>query len=81
MLHPGSNVTFQSRLHDLKQDGQIVSIDDGIQIDSSDTQDPNASSPRVRTLEPHSNVKTDNLVHEQKQPAQIVSMDEGIQID
>jgi hypothetical protein len=67
----------KSRKHSL----EIVSIDEGIQIDSSDEQLENADSPRVDTLQPISIVKMERFVQSWKQWLEMVSIDEGIQID
>jgi hypothetical protein len=37
-LQPGSNVKVESWRHDAKQDWEIVSIDEGMQIERSATQ-------------------------------------------
>jgi hypothetical protein len=59
----------------------MISIDEGIQIDSSDEQLENADSPRFEILEPLSNVKIERFVHLKKQYEEMVPIDEGIQID
>jgi hypothetical protein len=64
-----------------KQDSEIVSIDEGRQIDSSDEQSENADSPRSESLDPLSNVKVARHSHDLKQELEIVSIEDGIQID
>jgi hypothetical protein len=68
-------------VHELKQNPEIVSIDEGRQIDWSDEQDANASAPKLESLEPDSNVTCESAVQSRKQLLAIVSIDEGIQID
>jgi hypothetical protein len=65
----------------LKQKAERVSIDEGIQIDSSDEQFEKAASPRVRSRQPRSNVNVRRCPHSLKQLFESVSIDEGIQID
>jgi hypothetical protein len=59
----------------------MVSIDEGIQIECSDEQFPNANSPRPETLQQLSNVKIERFLQPLKQFLEMVSTDEGIQID
>jgi hypothetical protein len=59
----------------------MVSIDEGIQIEGSDEQFANASSPRFEILQSLSNVKIERHVQLEKQDLEMVSIDEGIQID
>jgi hypothetical protein len=59
----------------------MVSMDEGMQIDSSDEQLENTDSPRRETRLPLSNVILRRLAHEQKHEREMVSMDEGKQID
>jgi hypothetical protein len=56
----------------------IVSIDGGMQITSSDEQYANAHSPRIETLQPDSKTKLELVLQPQKQAREIVSIDEGI---
>jgi hypothetical protein len=46
---PGANVRSESFVQSLKQHLQIVSIDQGMQIDFSDEQPSNADSPQIET--------------------------------
>jgi hypothetical protein len=64
-----------------KQPDEMVSIDEGIQIDWSDEQFSNADSPRVETLQQLSNVKIERFAQSKKHFLEMVSSDEGIQID
>jgi hypothetical protein len=64
-----------------KQRLEMVSIDEGIQIERSDWHPPNADSPKIETLEPDSNAKFESEPHPSKQDLEIVCMDEGIQIE
>jgi hypothetical protein len=68
-------------LQDEKQDFEIVSIDEGMQIDRSAEQPANANSPRFESREPRSKVKSERFSQSQKQDLEIVSIDEGMQID
>jgi hypothetical protein len=68
-------------MQDLKQDVQIVLIDEGIHILRSDEQDSKADFPRSRSREPLSNVKLERPQQRRKQNSQIVSIDEVMQID
>jgi hypothetical protein len=81
IFEPGSNVTFARRLQFLKQDLEIVSIDEGMQIDVSDEQFSKADSPRFERREPIAKVKCDRFRQSLKQNREIVSIDEGTQID
>jgi hypothetical protein len=65
----------------LKQLSEIVSIDEGIQIDRSDEQNENAYSPRFETLQQLSNVKIERFMQLKKQFLEMISIDAGIQID
>jgi hypothetical protein len=65
----------------VKQDGAMTLIEEGIQIDSSHEQFPNAYSPRVESLDPASKVKSQRLMQEAKHSVEIVSIDDGRQID
>jgi hypothetical protein len=56
----------------LKQDLEIVSIDEGRQIDCSAEQEEKAVSPRLEILEPAANVKIERFVHSRKQDPEIV---------
>jgi hypothetical protein len=64
-----------------KQLSEMVSIDEGIQIDRSDEQCANADSPSVETLQQLSNVKIERFLQLEKQSSAMVVIDEGIQID
>jgi anti-sigma regulatory factor (Ser/Thr protein kinase) len=78
---PGSNVTRERVLQLQKQHSEIVSIDEGMQIEASDTQFSNADSPRSERHEPGSKVTVERLVQSAKHDLQMLSIDEGIQID
>jgi hypothetical protein len=47
--------------HPLKHDAQIVSIDDGIQIEPSTLQYENTESPSRETWQPRSNVNLESF--------------------
>jgi hypothetical protein len=74
-------VIVERELHPSKQYSQIVSTEEGIQIDESDEQAPNAQHPIHESLESDSNVIVAREGHRKKQESQIVSTEEGIQID
>jgi hypothetical protein len=59
----------------------IVTIDEGIEIDSSDEQFSKADSPRIEMLLRGSNVTEERLAQRAKQLLETVPMDEGINID
>jgi hypothetical protein len=79
-LEPDSNVTLQSLSQLLKQASQSATVDDGIEMVSSDEQNTKADSPRLATREKGSNVTSDRFVQQSKQLLGIVSTDEGMQI-
>jgi hypothetical protein len=81
ILEPVSNVNLERRWEYSKQESEIVSMDEGIQIDSSDPQNANAHSPRTDNLLPDSKTTSQRVSHAMKQDLPIVSTDEGIQID
>jgi hypothetical protein len=60
---------------------QIVRIEEGMEIDSSDAQWANANSPNIDSLQPGSNVTSETNSHTRKQPLDIVSTEHGMQID
>jgi hypothetical protein len=60
---------------------EIVSTDDGMQIDSSDEQEANADLPNIESWQPDSNVTVERLPQFLKQDLEIVLTDEGMQID
>jgi hypothetical protein len=64
-----------------KQNSEIVSIDEGMQIDWSERQSLNAWSPRTETLQPDSKVKAEICSRFLKQHREIISIDEEMQID
>jgi hypothetical protein len=68
-------------LHPEKEDPEIISTDEGIQIESSDEQFENADSPRIERREPASKLKSESCSQFEKQAFPSVSTDEGIQID
>jgi hypothetical protein len=59
----------------------MISIEEGIQIDSSDEQYENADSPSSEIWQPRSNVNVERCLQQVKQDFEMTSMDEGIQID
>jgi hypothetical protein len=63
MLQPDPNVKFERLMHSLKQFLEIVSIDEGIEIERSLEHSMNADSPRCASLEPGSNVKVLRFLH------------------
>jgi hypothetical protein len=64
-----------------KHHSEITSIDEGMQIDPSDTQAQNAQSPSTETVQSDSKDKFQRLAHELKQWSGMVRIPEGIQID
>jgi hypothetical protein len=64
-----------------KQNAEIISIDDGMQTDRSDSQPANAASPSIEIRQPDSNVKLESAVQSLKQDLDTVSTDEGMRID
>jgi hypothetical protein len=67
MLQQRSNVKRERFVQSEKQHGEMVVIDEGIQIDLSDEQCSNADSPSFQTLQQLSNVKIDRFVQFSKQ--------------
>jgi hypothetical protein len=65
----------------VKQNGQIFSTEEGIQIDESDKQFWNARYSIHESLEPDSNVIVERDSQSEKQESQIFSTEEGIQIN
>jgi hypothetical protein len=57
---PASNVRWQRFQHSMKQQAEIISSEEGRQIDCSDTQKRNAPSPRIETREAASNVNSES---------------------
>jgi hypothetical protein len=80
-LEPGSKTMARRFLQPVKQELEIVSIDDGRQIDPSDEHPRNADSPRLETREPGSNVKVESVLQPSKQDFGIASVHEGLQLD
>jgi hypothetical protein len=80
-LEPASKVSVERLQQSRKQDFEITSTDDGLQIASRRAQRRNADSPRIESLEPDSNVKVESLAQQSKQDFAITSTDEGMQID
>jgi hypothetical protein len=64
-----------------KHDSEIVSIDDGIQIERSDEPRANADWPRIEIRKPRSNVQSESVSQPRKRESQTVSIDEGTEID
>jgi hypothetical protein len=79
-LQSSPKVTLDSPLHEQKQSADIVSRDNGKQIDRSAVQYENAPSPRTESLEAGSNVN-EKFGHLSKQPFEIVWTDAGRQND
>jgi hypothetical protein len=65
----------------LKQFPQSSSTEEGIQIDESDEQSPNADFSIHESLEFNSNVSVERERHPLKQFSQSFSTEEGIQMD
>jgi hypothetical protein len=59
----------------------MISTDEGIQIDESDEQYPNADCSIRESLDSLSKLTFDKVRQFQKLPPQMISTDEGIQID
>jgi hypothetical protein len=60
---------------------EIVSIDEGIQIDCSAEHLSNADSGRFEIWQPCSNAKCEIVWQDLKQELEMSSIDEGMQID
>jgi hypothetical protein len=71
---------LRRRGHVSKQDPEISSTDEGMQIDSRDEQRQNADLLRIETRLPLSNVTLERLPEPEKQPLGMLSMDEGMQM-
>jgi hypothetical protein len=56
----------------LKQDAEMASTEDGIQIDFSDEHPTHADSPRIEILQPTSNARKERLVQLEKKDAETV---------
>jgi hypothetical protein len=67
MLEPGANATFVSNVQLLKQKLEMVSTDEGMQMDLRDRHEANADSPRIESLPPASNSKLDRFLQLLKQ--------------
>jgi hypothetical protein len=78
---PASKVTFDRFLQSLKQELEIVSIDEGIQIDRSNEHPRKANSRMVEILHPNSNVTVESFWQDRKHDLEILFTDEGMQID
>jgi hypothetical protein len=81
MLAPVGKITVERCQQFLKQSLEIMSIDEGIQIDRSWKQSQNAPDSRCESFEPESNATSDRPSQIMKQPPEIVSTDAGMQID
>jgi hypothetical protein len=68
-------------VHPEKQLSQMISGDEGIQMDESDEQYPNADSSIRESLDSLSKITFDKARHSEKQKSQMISTDEGIQMD
>jgi hypothetical protein len=65
----------------LKHDSEIVSIDEGRQMDRSDEQNENADCPRIESLEGVSNVKWKRVWQPLKHDFETISIDAGMQME
>jgi hypothetical protein len=65
----------------MKDEFEIMSIDEGMQIDRRDEQPSNAEGRSRERFEPGSNVTLKSFSQTPKQSSEIVTMEEGIQID
>jgi hypothetical protein len=79
-LQIDSNVTSESTPHIAKQDSEINSIEEGIQIERS-AHRANADLERIESLHPGSNVTVESSRQCLKQDCEIVSTDEGMHSD
>jgi hypothetical protein len=71
-LEPDSNVTVARPLQDAKQNLEIVSTDEGTQIDPREAHQEKAFSPILEILEPGSNATVERRPHDVKQASEIV---------
>jgi hypothetical protein len=76
----GSNVKSERFRHLEKQPSEIVSTEDGMQIDRRDGNSAKAESPKVESPDLISKV-TFERPERWKQPLEMVSIDEGRKID
>jgi hypothetical protein len=81
MRLPVSNATLERRSQHEKHHEEMVSTDEGMQIDANDEQSANAHSPRSETRQPLSNVTLRREMQPEKEKEEIVSTDAGLQID
>jgi hypothetical protein len=80
-LQPYSKRKLLSFLHPEKQDLEMISTDEGREMNSSEKHWANADSLRIEILEPASKLKSESSSQLAKQDLAIVSTDEGIQMD
>jgi hypothetical protein len=73
-------VKTESSAQKAKQKSEMISTDDGMQIEGSNEQLENADLPKFETIHPLSNVTSESSLHEAKHDFGIVSIKEGIQI-
>jgi hypothetical protein len=78
---PASKVIVWRFRQLIKQKAKTISIDEGIENDSSDEQSPNADTPKCETVEPGSNVTFESFLQKAKHEVAMVLTDEGMQID
>jgi hypothetical protein len=78
---PDANVNAESSPQLEKQKSEIVSTDEGMQIDRSDEQLANAEWPRTESLQPNWNVKFDRFLQWVKHSSEMLSIEQGMQID
>jgi hypothetical protein len=81
MCESASNGNAKRCLQLTKDELEMVSIDEGRQIERSDEQPSNPESATVERAEPRSNVTIKRLLQRPKQSSGIVTIEEGIQID
>jgi hypothetical protein len=71
----------ERRWHPEKALSQMDSTDDGIKINCSDPQDPNANFPKRVTQLPLSNVTVESDAQVAKQFSEMTRIEEGMKID
>jgi hypothetical protein len=81
ILQPGSNTKVESLSQSEKHAWEMISVDAGMEIDSSHRHFENADSPSTESAEPDSKVKSRNIRQPLKHDFEMISTDEGMQID
>jgi hypothetical protein len=81
MRQPGSKMTLIRFVQNQKQHLEIISTDEGIQIDRSDKQFANADAPKVEIWQFESNVTVERLPQNLKPQERISLVDGGTHID